>query len=749
MSLTDLKHAALAYANAGLSVLPLTPRDKTPLLDDWPHKATTDGPTISKWWTRWPNANIGLHVEKSGLAVLDVDPRNGGADSLRELKRERGEGWISHLKVNTGGGGFHFIYTHSGKASFPAQLARGIDLKTGTSYIVAPPSVHPSGKVYAFDGCTLLNGELDFVPPVPPWFANGRGELSNVDTDDWTALYVQVDPETPENVDRVKVALEHISADCSRDEWRNMLFAITSTGWDCADEVAREWSMSAPALFEEGAFLNVVNSAKADRPNGITLGTLFAKATANGWKDPRKERRTFESYGDLSNGRRLADRFRGRLLYVHAVATWYAWNGQRWAPCDSGEAMPAAKLIADECISETVSALRNDPTEGAKRNVTQALGVHRSIRRLEAMLQVAASEPGMSIAHPGLLDADPLKIGVQNGVLDLRNGELLEARPDMLISRQTGTPYVWQAECPTWDQFLSDAMQGDAEMVAFLRRICGYALTGLVDDEKLFFMYGTGANGKSVFANVVSAVMGEYAVTVRAALLARDPKGSGSDAEREKARLPGARIALVNETGQADVWDDQRVKESVSRERISARQLYGESFDFMPTHKLFVRGNHQPGAMDGSEGFWRRIVMIGFTRQFSEAERIPDLDRKIVDRELPGVLSWMVAGCLEWQKYGLQVPPSIAAAVATYRRDTDLMGEWIDACCTVCPGAEGSINDLFRSYEFFLKEANTRAPSRNTFGRQLVQRGFAKRSSNGRTLYSGVAIRNPFEGDDL
>lgn len=747
--MSDLLKAALAYAETGLFVLPLTPRNKTPMLEDWPNLATTDANTIRKWWTQWPGANIGVHVGKSGLVVLDVDPRNDGAESLSDLIGKHGTQWLSHLKVNTGGGGHHFIYAHPGKSKLPTRLAKGIDVKRGAGYIVAPPSVHPSGKRYEFDGCTLLGGELDFAPSPPAWFANGATESATVDADDWALSCVSVDPETPENVDRVVSALAHISSDCGRDEWRNLLFAITSTEWSCATKIAREWSMTAPELFDEGSFRNVVDSAKIDRPNGITLGTLFAKATANGWKDPRKVFRGLETYGDISNGRRLAESERGRLLFVHAIGAWYAWRGQRWAACDNGEAMQAAKRIADQCLAETANALKEDPTEGAKRNLTQALGVHRSIRRLEAMLQAAACEPEMSIPNPGLLDSDPWKLGVKNGVLDLRNGELLEARPDMLISRQAGAPYEWQAECTTWKKFLADAMRGDNEIVDFLQRVCGYALTGLVDEEKLFFMFGSGANGKSVFANVIAAALGDYAVTVRATLLARDPKGSSSDAEREKARLPGARIALVNETGQGDVWDDQRVKESVSRERISARQLYGESFDFMPTHKLFVRGNHQPGAMDGSDGFWRRIVLIGFTRHLSEGERVADLDRQIIDRELSGVLSWMVDGCLDWRRGGLRIPPSIADAVAAYRSDTDLLGEWLTSNCRISPDTESAIPELFYSYQRFLTDGNMKAPSRNTFGRQLVQRGFRKRESNGKTLYCGLSVRNPFEDESL
>lgn len=744
----ELLAAALAYAAEGLHVIPLLPCEKTPLLYDWPAEATTNAAKIRQWWGNWPNANIGIHVGKSGLIVVDVDPRNGGDKAIQRLRVVHGGGWLSTIKTGTGGGGQHYFYAHKSGTKLPAKLAPGIDLKHDTGYIVAPPSIHPSGSSYTFEEGGFLNGELDFLPPPPDWFYSAPS-TAIVDRDDWTAGVNQTDIESPENVERVQSALGAISADCDRDQWRNVLFAVLSTEWECAPELCYDWSITAPERFDEGGLRNVLDSAKADKPNGITLGTLFALAKAAGWTDSRKVRAAFESYGDISNGRRLADRYRGKLLYVHATDTWYGWTGQRWLACDNGEAMAAAKAIADECVSETVIAMRDNPTEGAKRNMTQALAVHRSIRRIEAMLQTAASEPGMSIANPGLLDSDPLKLGVRNGVIDLRTGKLLEAQPGMMISRQAGANYDPFATCPQWEKTVLDAMSGDSAMAAFLQRVYGYALTGLVREEKLFFFYGVGANGKSLINNVMSAAMGEYAVTVRSALLARDPRGTGSDAEREKARLPGARIALVNETGQADVWDDQRTKELVSNERVSARQLYGESFDFMPTHKLFVRGNHQPGAMDGSDGFWRRIILIGFTRQFSEAERITDLDRQIIENELPGVLAWMVDGCMAWQKHGLQVPAKITAAVSEYRNDTDLMGEWIGGNCTLSAHAESTVGDLFESYVDFLQDANVKAPSRNAFGRQLVQRGFHKRDSSGKRYYSGLTVRDPFEGESL
>lgn len=743
----ELSKSAIAFADIGISVFPVAKADKKPLISGWQHSATTDPSTIVSWWERWPSANIGIHCGKSGIVVIDVDPRNGGDLTYERLCTERGGAWVSPFKVKTGGGGFHLYYMNSTRADIPSTLGQGVDVKHGNGYVLAPPSLHPSGKRYEFDGGTLFGGEFDFVPCFPEWCYRGAGtELTC--SDDWSTAVKLTDPETPDNVRRVISALEFISADCSRAEWRDILFAILSTGWSCATDICRDWSLTAPELFDDDALQNIIDSAK-DKPNGITLGTLFARATDAGWNDSRKVKIGFETYGDISNGRRFSEKYRGAFQFVHATSTWYRWDQLRWKPCQSGEALEAAKTIAEGCLDEAHSILRAEGAESAKRGYTQALSVHRSIQKLEAMLKSAGTENGMGIAHPGLFDTDPLKLNVRNGVLDLKTGRLLPAMPDLLGSRLAGAEYDRMAECPMWLNFVHSVMHGDSEMVCFLQRVCGYALTGSVDEEKLFFFYGTGANGKSVFANVLLAVFAEYGVTVRASLLARDPKGGSGDAEREKARLPGARIALMNETGQADMWDDQRTKEIVSRENISARQLYSESFEFAPSHKLFIRGNHQPGAMDGSDGFWRRIVLIGFTRQFSEAERVPDLDRQIIERELPGVLTWMVDGCLAWQKGGLRVPEKVTAAVNEYRKDTDLMGEWLSSECVCSPDVEMKSSELFSDYVEFLKAANVKAPSRNAFGRQLVQRGFRKRESNGKTLFVGLSVSNSFDSDEL
>jgi putative DNA primase/helicase len=288
---------------------------------------------------------------------------------------------------------------------------------------------------------------------------------------------------------------------------------------------------------------------------------------------------------------------------------------------------------------------------------------------------------------------------------------------------------------------------GDAEIVAFIQRATGYTLTGLVDEEKLFFAQGSGANGKSVFANVMCGVLGDYAVSVGSELLARS-KHEG-EAARYKQRLPGARLALANEVGEGDTWDDHRMKELVSRERIAARALYGEAYDFMPSHKLWVRGNHKPGILDAGDGMWRRIVLLSFERQFPAAERVPDLDRQLLDVERDGILRWMVQGCLAWQRGGLEVPASIDRATTEYRSESDVLGGWIAERCEPHPGERLEVARAFADFQQYSRDAGMAAPSRPAFVRRMGQRGFTRTRSNGADFLHDLAFRPPaasFEG---
>jgi putative DNA primase/helicase len=379
------------------------------------------------------------------------------------------------------------------------------------------------------------------------------------------------------------------------------------------------------------------------------------------------------------------------------------------------------------------------------KNLTQARSVHKNVKRLEAMLIMAATENDMSIANPSQFDANPWYLATRNGVVDLKSGTILTPDPKMLCSRLVAATFDRQATCPMWLDFMRKIFNGNNEIIAYIQRALGYSLTGFVNEEKLFFMYGLGANGKSVFANIVNGVLGEYAVTVGIEILMKG-KNDG-EANRYKAKLAGARLVSTNETGANDFLDDGRVKEITSRENIAVRQLYCEAYEITPTHKTWVRGNHKPSVQDSSDGLWRRIDLIHLKRQFTESERVTNLDQVILEGERDGVLAWMVQGCLDWQKLGLNTPEVIKAETLKYRKETDFIEGWLDQNCIKSPSVKEFLSTLFLDYKNFLRHMDIKGPTQIRFSKELETKGFEK-VKNGSMVFKGLRLKLS-EGDDL
>jgi putative DNA primase/helicase len=588
---------------------------------------------------------------------------------------------------------------------------------------------------------------MNFSLPSPPdWFYASANNTISIASDDVFANIKSNFDHTPENELKLKSALAVISANCDRDTWRNVIFSIHSTEWISAKSLARDWSLTAPNLFDEKDFNRDWNSASADKSGGITINTLFKMAIDNGWTDPVWIKKAYEDYGDIANGSRFANKYKEKFLYCYGLNAWYWWEGYRWQPSLGGEPLQAAKVIAEEALNDAFKAYKSDSSDINTKNLTQARSVHKNVKRLEAMLIMAATENDMSIANPSEFDANSWLIACRNGVIDLQTGSLLKPDPKMLCSRLVAATFDRQAQCPMWLDFIQKIFNGNNEIIAYIQRALGYSLTGFVNEEKLFFMYGLGANGKSVFANIVNGIFGEYAVTVGIELLTKG-KNDG-EANRYKARLAGARLVSTNETGSNDFLDDARVKEITSREQIAVRQLYSEAYEITPTHKTWVRGNHKPSVQDSSDGLWRRIDLIHLKRQFSESERVTNLDQVILDNERDGILAWMVQGCLDWQKSeGLNTPEIIKTETLKYRKETDFVEMWLDQSCIKSPSVKEFLSALFWDYKNFLNRMDIKGPTQIKFSKDLESKGYEKYKSSS-ILFKGLRLKLT-EDDDL
>jgi P4 family phage/plasmid primase-like protien len=695
-------------------------------------RGATSDPAQIRRETQSGWANIALHCGLANLVVLDIDPRNGGWDTIAELEAQFGS-LESAVVAETGGGGEHRYFRASEGISYPSSLGPGVDVLSGAKYPIIPPSRHHSGIDYRWrDDCDPISAGFLLTELRESVLDRFRP----ADDDDDDRLPLEPIEETDDEVARLQSALEFLSADCPRDEWRDHVFAINATGWKCAEELARDWSLTAPHRWSQSAFAELWESADPSRRGGRTIASIYFTAKRNGWIDPSAGPR-LATLGDIDNGRRFAERYRGKLIYDRASRVWRQYVEGIWRPCDSGEHIAAAKDIADTILKEAGENLASNPTDANRAAHNQALRVHRHAQRVSATIEMAAAEPGMSVADPSAFDANPDLLGIEGGAIDLRTGVWLPPSANHRISKCVGVPFDPKARCPRFEAFMTEIL-ANREEVEFVQRFAGYTLTGCVDEEALLFMQGQGANGKSVLANILSGVLGDYAVTVGSELLAVTKHES--EVSRLKVRLRGVRMALVNEVGQNDTFNDQRVKEIVSREAISARYLYGEAFDFIPTHKLWVRGNHRPAVLDSGDGMWRRLILLPFLRQFEVEERVRDLDRQLLEKEGSGILNWCIAGCLEWRKIGLAIPPSISRETAQYRDETDVVGEWIEAECNQAPGVRCKVGTIYEAYRSYFHEAGMSPKSQVAFTRMMGARGFRRKSSNGKAYLEGIDL---------
>ncbi|MFV8582128.1 DNA primase family protein [Ralstonia pseudosolanacearum] len=435
----------------------------------------------------------------------------------------------------------------------------------------------------------------------------------------------------------------------------------------------------------------------------------------------------------------LADRMAGTFLYEHGGKGWRVYLDGRWEACATGEETEIAKVIGPAILKEALGSTASDP-DAAGRMIRLAKRA-MSAAGVSAALQLARSDRRLA-ARPADFDQDPDLLNVANGVIHLPSGELRPHSPDMRMVRQSPVEYKPDAQAPQWLRFLDEISCHDADWIDYLRRALAYTLSGRVNEEMLFFMLGRGANGKSVLVNVLRAVLGPFVGSVPTSFLATSKNDDKEGASPVKASLQGLRMALANEVEAGSKLSSQTVKEVTSTEAIAARHLYKDLFNFTPTHKLWVRGNHKPIITDNDEGIWRRIALIPFERNFSPDEQDKRLEERLLS-EREGILAWLVAGYAEYQRHGLRPARRVAAASAAYRVESDLIGQWLDEEALIDPSMTCAKDEAYASYIEWCGRQGVGAMSKTSLTRALDERGIAasKTTSAPRIpIYKGFCI---------
>ena len=434
--------------------------------------------------------------------------------------------------------------------------------------------------------------------------------------------------------------------------------------------------------------------------------------------------------GDISNARIFVHLWKDKLLHVAENDEVLAFNEETgWLKTASSKAKLMAAREVPKFIAINASRVSDKELAGTlyKRAAASSM-----LSRLTAMTKIGFAQDGMW-ASLTQFDVDPHLVGTHSGILNIKTQELMSPQPSILVSKRLNVSYDQTASCPDFDAFLSQ-VQPDAEVRRLLRQLVGIWLYGAPVIQKLIFLYGFGANGKSTFMELFAWLLSDYAVRIPTELLMqhqRSPQGPSPD----MVALKGARLAYCNEIGEGKQLSEAHVKDLTGGDTITARPLYGSPVSFLPTHNLVMTGNHKPRVSDNSEGMWRRMLLIGFTITIPEEKRDADLLDKL-KREGPGVLNWALAGYADYEANGLCIPASVRQSTAEYRDEQDVLGEFI-AEELVRDSTERILTSVvYSDYKYWIERNGLRPLAKNTFTRRLAERGIPRDSS--RVYYEGV-----------
>ena len=497
------------------------------------------------------------------------------------------------------------------------------------------------------------------------------------------------------------------------DEVGFELWGVTHIDDTARKNAPAQWASFA-AVAQAGQ-VTIATIIKAARDAGLAFGLASASATP-----PTSAPEQFTGQGaDVWNGKKFASLYRGTLLLIHETDEWLKFVPLRgWMATKPGIAERCAKEVLRRLRDEAAARWTANPLDAEAKRMLAHVERTSLAKTIFAMIEMAASEPGMT-AQLTEFDADHMLLGVANGVLDLRAGTLVAVGPEVLVSKRCNVAYDPARGCPRFERFLLE-VQPDAKARGFLQRLVGYCLTGNVSAQMFVFFYGHGANGKSVFVEIIAWLLGDYARKIQTEMLMRqrrNPQGPSLDI----VSLKGVRFAYANETGEGVHLDEARVKELTGGDTLTGRAPYGKAdISFRPSHKLCVVGNHKPEIADTSFGMWRRVVLTPFDQTIPEANRDPHL-LETLKEEGPGILNWALVGLLTWQKIGLQIPKSIADATATYRNEQDMLGDWIGENCVTGSRYREAKSVLYENYKRWAEQNGHRPLAQGRLTRRLKE----------------------------
>lgn len=424
-------------------------------------------------------------------------------------------------------------------------------------------------------------------------------------------------------------------------------------------------------------------------------------------------------------------RHRDELRYCAGHAAWYQFTGGRWVKDSTLHVFDLVRAVLRDAQEDVLAF---DPSKPAQRE--RLLHALRSAKTVAAVERLARSDRAHAIT-PDQLDAEDWLLNTPDGEVNLTSGIMAAHNPASYHTKQTTVAPSATVDCPTWLRFLERVTGGDDAMIDYLQAVAGYALAGVVSEHVLLFLWGSGANGKSTFANVLTGILGDYAAVAPMEVFVEQP---GQAHPTELAMLAGARLVTATETDAGRRWATARVKAMTGGDPITARFMRADFFTFRPRFLLILSGNHRPHLQAVDEAMRRRLHLVPFDQHIPAAERDPHLPERLRE-EWPGILRWMIEGCLRWQRHGLQPPGRVTDTTDDYMAGEDTLGNWLDAATVEDLYAFESSANLYADYAAWCGQAGERAMSRKRLVHALQDRGMRKKDTNKARGFEGRRFR--------
>ncbi len=689
--------AAITYAKRGWKPVPVRRKDKKPIDKGWQKRPYAP----EQFNGNSQNVAIQLGETSGGLVDVDLDstlaigfapeflPATGAIFGHRSKPCSH-QLYISDLYKTEKGAALQY---KDKSGSTIVELRVGANGKGATT--VVPPSMHVTGETVE-------------------WASDGQpGRVAGA--------------ELKQAVLKLAVACvlhPHYPGTGSRHEGALVLGGVLArAGWN-EDDIQHLVEVVANAAGDDDVRDRVTAAASAvnvkanghDVPGLTRLSELWgtdAATTLGKWLSGRELRQDKGAGLEDRVALDFAAQHVDDLRYVAKSSQWLRWGGSRWQPEDTLAAFDESRKLcraAGDAKAKTVAAV---------------VALARSDRRLAATVDQ--------------WDSDTMVLNAVGATIDLRTGHV---RPPIrldYITKIAGTSIAdYGTPHPLWTSFLDCVTDADENLIGFLQRYAGYCLTGDTREQKLLFLFGPGANGKGVFVNTLVRVMGDYAITAPMEMFLASKHDRHPT---EIARLKGARLVVAQETQKGRRWDEAKLKNLTGGDKLSGHFMRQDFFDFDPTHKLLITGNHKPSLLSIDEAIRRRLLLGPFTVEIPVEERDPGFAGRLVP-EYPAILRWMLDGCLEWQREGLAVPERVRRASDDYFANQDTLEQWIDDCLdTHDPRAFTTSRVLFTSWKVWAEARNMRPGTEKAFVEDLAERGYQQHRMGYGRGFKGIALR--------